>query len=347
MNNQRLLWIDFIKFIAIIFVVQIHVSSPLIYMINQTSPLYWNIANAFDSLARSAVPLFFMVSGYLLFSKKTDSFYQFYLKKISRVIIPLIAWSLIYILYKKFLLKENLNIVEHLFYSIFREEYYHLWFMYAIVGIYLSFPIIYYFVQNASENLVKMFLLIWVITVSIFPLITKFLNLEYTNYLPIYTGYIGYVILGYKLGNIELKKYYFFSSFIIFLLSSFLVYYTTSILSLKNLLFDGFFYENFSIFVLIQSISCFILIKSFMEFFTINLILTKLISTVSSCVLGIYLIHPIIIDILRSKAIGIKISAIYGNPIYMIPITITIVFVISFVIVYFLRKIKILRIILP
>ena len=84
-----------------------------------------------------------------------------------------------------------------------------------------------------------------------------------------------------------------------------------------------------------------------MEFFTINLILTKLISTVSSCVLGIYLIHPIIIDILRSKAIGIKISAIYGNPIYMIPITITIVFVISFVIVYFLRKIKILRIILP
>ena len=62
--------------------------------------------------------------------------------------------------------------------------------MYAIVGIYLSFPIIYYFVQNASENLVKMFLLIWVITVSIFPLITKFLNLEYTNYLPIYTGYI-------------------------------------------------------------------------------------------------------------------------------------------------------------
>jgi hypothetical protein len=77
----------------------------------------------------------------------------------------------------------------------------------------------------------------------------KFINLEYTNYLPIYTGYIGYVI-EYKLGNIKLKKYYFYISLIIFLLSSFLVYYTTSILSLKNLLFDGFFYENFSIFIL-------------------------------------------------------------------------------------------------
>ena len=54
----NILWINFVKVIAIIAVIQIHVASPLMHKYNIITESYWWIGVTYDSMARMAVALF-------------------------------------------------------------------------------------------------------------------------------------------------------------------------------------------------------------------------------------------------------------------------------------------------
>jgi len=54
------------------------------------------IANIYGSIARISVPLFFMMSGYLLLPR-TESLRSFYTKRMPKVVLPFIFWSVIYL----------------------------------------------------------------------------------------------------------------------------------------------------------------------------------------------------------------------------------------------------------
>jgi surface polysaccharide O-acyltransferase-like enzyme len=59
---------DVIRVMASVMVVVIHVSASLFYRFEAG----WVAANFYDSLSRSAVPLFFMISGALLVPRDSD-----------------------------------------------------------------------------------------------------------------------------------------------------------------------------------------------------------------------------------------------------------------------------------
>ncbi len=84
MENQKenIVWVDWIRALATLGVVLIHTAGPLLYGYNQMPASYWWISNIYDSAARMCVPLFFMISGFLLL-QKDDSLKTFFAKRIN------------------------------------------------------------------------------------------------------------------------------------------------------------------------------------------------------------------------------------------------------------------------
>jgi surface polysaccharide O-acyltransferase-like enzyme len=50
-------------------VVFLHSAGPVLYKYNEVGPSNWFVANVYDSIVRVCVPLFFMISGFLLLYK--------------------------------------------------------------------------------------------------------------------------------------------------------------------------------------------------------------------------------------------------------------------------------------
>lgn len=341
---NRIIWIDLIKVLAMFSVIFLHSAAPILYKIGTIDFSYWMIGNIYDSMVRMAVPLFFMVSGVLLLNGKDEPLLTFFQKRFIKVFIPLIAWSFIYIILKKYGTHQDINIVKNMIYSLNRPEYFHLWFLYTILGIYFFIPILKIFIKYASENNKMYFIVLWIISVSIIPFINKISGYSINSYMPMMAGYIGYFVLGYQLAKIKITKRIFFLSFFFIVISTLITIFGTYYLSNQVNMFDGFFYEYFSVSTLIQAIAYFI----FLRYIGQNILnkstkIPHLITTLSMTSLGIYLIHPIYINILSK----VEISIWNGNPIVMIPFISILTFLLSFLTIFMIQKVPIIKQIVP
>src|SRR5215470_7793 len=89
-------WADLIRTVAIYLVVVIHVSGQLTNAWGQISTTQWLIGEIYGAIARVSVPLFFMISGYLLLPR-SESLRDFYTKRMTRTLSPCVALVLIYL----------------------------------------------------------------------------------------------------------------------------------------------------------------------------------------------------------------------------------------------------------
>lgn len=109
---------------------------------------------------------------------------------------------------------------------------------------------------------------------------------------------------------------------------------------------DEYFYGNYSFTTIIISISIFVLIKYVaqnLKYQSMN----KNIKEIGKAIFGIYLIHPYVLSELGRGRWGIVISNKFINPIFAIPITAIVTFIISFLIVNIFQRIKYIKSIVP
>lgn len=201
METERILWVDWLKFLAIFGVVGIHVSSSLL------SPEYlfsiqWYQGVIAESVFRFGIILFIMASGFLILRKRQSI--QDIPRRIRRVLIPFIFWLTIYAVLKVIFRPElghslafndviGFIIAGFLDPTIISVQF---WYVYMILGFYILSPIISGWIQNASIYEIKYYIWIWII-ISIL----QFFNIQSLlfDYLRYFTGAIGYFILGYYL----------------------------------------------------------------------------------------------------------------------------------------------------
>lgn len=110
------------------------------------------VANFFNSATRVAVPIFVLLSGaFLLSNQKNESFSNFYKKTCYKIVLPTFIASLIYMYYNDALnylqacfLHTELTEPIHLnpLYVLKGPCFYHLWYMYMLIGLYLMVPIL-------------------------------------------------------------------------------------------------------------------------------------------------------------------------------------------------------------
>ena len=217
--KKRYFGIDLIRVFACYLVMQTHAGE--IYYINDDGSLIKDEKNVwpgiFNSLARVCVPLFVMISGYLLLPMKTD--YSTFLKKrFTRISFPFIAFCIFYDIYLCIIdyidLKTMFINIPKIFIN-FGSDVGHLWFMYMIMGVYLLIPIFTPWIKTAKKEHFYYYFTIWLIasfSCYIHLAFPQIWGEVYWNNNTVVQGFIGdfgYAVLGafIKL-HLRDKKFY-------------------------------------------------------------------------------------------------------------------------------------------
>jgi len=324
--NSKLFWPDYLKVLSIFLVILLHTSMPYIYRFNSIPLTNWYIANIFDSFSRMAVPNFFMISGALYLSRPCSSAWTFYKAKFKMLIPPLIFWSIIYLLWNQYYLNNNTNFFNQIWKIALYPQFYHLWFIYALICVYLIYPLAKKYIESVPWNFQMSVLFLSLIFTSILPL---FISISFKSYLY----YLQYFLLGYYLDRKNITKSMYFSCLLLFFLSTLTTIHMTYHLSSISGRFVEFFYDYFSLSTFLQSISFFMLAKHFK---IKSDKIKKIYMDLAPMVFGVYLIHPLLLTIFNYSRVAI-------SPLLIIPLVTFIIFFISFLLIFFLRKSKIAR----
>jgi surface polysaccharide O-acyltransferase-like enzyme len=323
-------WVDLVRVVGAFLVVVAHVSFK-----GGGSVL---ISTYYYVLSRVAVPLFFMVSGYLLL-RKEEPYGEFFRKRALKVFIPFLVWSVIYLLWKRegFDQPFSLKIVVSYLLKIVRgPRENHLWFFYALIGLYLFTPILRVFVSKATMRDLFYFCGLWFLVVPVLSFLQEFTSLKIGFELYFIAGYSGYFMLGYLLGKLEFTRPQLYGLAFLFLLFS--IGTTLLNVSVKSEYFVSYLSMN----VVLMTAFAFILLREVHIGDRLNGFLVPL----SRASFGIYLAHVIVMAELEKLPL---VSGWFsmGSSVYMIPLLGLMVFLVSFVLVAIIQKIPILRWIVP
>jgi len=300
-KNQRIFYLDFIRVIAILLVIFIHVSA--IDTTLNIGSTQWQITKILNYLAHISVPVFFMISGSLLLnSEKTTSLSYTWKQRIPRVVIPFVLWSIISPIvvgiYAHTL--SFTNVFTPVKTILYQPTSPTLWFMYPLVGIYILSPVIKTFVQNASNQMLIYITGIWFVTCSLLPSINVLMpkSMEHifeispvANFFLI-GGFTGYFILGYLLTKLKVENTHSLVLLLIVLISGLAGNFISE--SVPKIFDPNNGYYVTSIFIPIMSVAAFILLQKWGSKITSKPTI-KIFEFLSPLVFGVYLIHNLII----------------------------------------------------
>jgi surface polysaccharide O-acyltransferase-like enzyme len=347
-NNRTLLpnryiFIDLLRIAATFGVIVLHTAASKWYD-TPVNSFNWQIMNIYDSLVRWTVPIFVMISGvfHLRPNKAGMSFndeIKIILKKIVRIICAIIFWGILYNVFnmagKYFFKNEPITL-----YSIIKipggiilgPPYYHLWFLYMLIGLYLLTPIFRCFVNNCKREHIKYYLVLFFVVGTCFPFINNVLN-NFSAfkgkiiYFPVaeLTGYIGYYIAGYYFANYEIKNKYKIGIYIFAVLSLLFTIIGTAIISIYKKEPIGELYGYLLPHTMFVAYGVFLFFKDMFEKIKFSDKKIKIISKLSQDTFGMYLIHALVLQIFGT----IGLNTLIINPIISIPIIAIMVMIIS------------------
>ena len=273
--------LDILRFLSICAVVMIHVAS-------MVEPLHDSFfAQIAADMSRWCVPAFIMISGAFLLNKNI-SLKNLWSVRIARLIFLLLTFNYFYWIISPRSLPSIIQTT-----LIYGEV--HLWFLYALIGIYALIPILKSVVDSGWGGY---FVAIWfVINILLYSINFAngwMLDNFSSNLLILNLGYSGYFVLGYLLMNNVLSKKIERLLYVVGGASFALM------LLLPRTKFCHFIRPApyfslgyFHVFIFFLSVAFFYFFKSRQWMF--NSKWKNVIKDLSSSSLGIYLIHPVIL----------------------------------------------------
>ena len=334
--TKRIKYCDALKALAIIFVILIHVLAVYRDVFINSNRVYYFFLSLLDSIDRIAVPSFFMITGILMLNKKPENDYLKYLRKrMPKLIITFTIFSLVY--YISSIYKTNEQFLIFNFIRTFLSYggvYYHLWFMYEIIRIYILIPFLYPFIKSLKKNEIKNL----IITIFILGNVVNFIYMFTSRYNhTIFTGIplsslaicINYLFLGYYLHKYEIKKNTRKKFYIAGIISTLLIP-VADLFYITNMRNDNMFTVN-SIFLMLPASAVFLLFKYNYDKLKMNNKVENIIKKISNNTLYIYMIHVIILEFIMKYIHIIITPNRLINILILIPITLILSFIISFI----------------
>lgn len=301
MTTKRDISIDLLRVFACFMVVFLHVAGQNWSNVDVHS-MEWTAFNVYDCAVRSCVPLFFMISGKLFLSReKMVPLDRLFKKNIRKLIIIYFVWSFLYAV-------SRIGI-SHLTLSLIIQETiaseFHLWYLPALVGVYLMIPILWSVVHYEDGRYVK-YVCFMVLTLGVLRetcLLMPFLPETLYKLLSTFSFelgiYSGYFLMGYYIYHTKDKWDYIKTKYLIVMLAFFMILgiILTHIYSLYVGEQNSFLYENQTFFPAIEAI---LLMMIFFKIPTSHFSdkIKQCIIKISHTTLFVYLFHPFVIDYL-------------------------------------------------
>ena len=344
-KNKRLIYLDILNILSIFAVVAMHMNGSV-----HSLPLNksWAFSLLVDTLCYFAVLIFVMISGATLmnYRQKYDT-KTFFKKRLMKVLVPFLFWSILMLIWRIKTNKLSLNIepISLINAILTNKEEPIYYFMFEIIGVYLTMPLISQLADKKYRKTLWYVVITYFILKGILSNLSTIIGISYNQALNIQIGsYVIYAILGYLLSteeNITSKtKIIIYTLAIIGLIFRYLLTY---IISMKSGKIFNEFWGYSTWYAMLQSIAVFIFIKDLKTNKKIenNQKLCNIISTIASCSFGIYLIH-IFVKYYFARIMNIPPSSMIHKT-----LGILVVYLLSLIIIYIMKKIKFLRKIVP
>ena len=300
-KKSRILYYDILNVLACIAVVFLH-HNGLVNNYNASYRGAWTQALIVEVLFYFAVPIFLMLSGATLMEyRKRYTTATFMKKRLARVLIPFIVWSFIALIYTMWTGEYKIDHlgIKSLWNTLINSKMMSIyWFFPVIISIYLAMPVL-----SLLANRRK---LLWyvvglgLLTYSILPPLCKLLGIDFnTAYqFPLLGGgLVLYPLLGYLLSTTKINRkilIVIIAGSIFSLLLRFVITYVYTIQdgATNPILFNYIYFT-----AVLPAVGMFLVVKSINWSAFISEIFQKILVTISSLSLGVYLIHMFVMSI--------------------------------------------------
>lgn len=345
-STARELYAELLRIVAAFTVVFQHTVTSVWYDVPVDTGDFFAL-NFLNSIARFGVGVFIMISGAFMLSPKYPHSPQKILKKnLTRILILLVAWVCIYGVVDAIRegVRNGLGIGESVVnilaapLDLFVAPPTHLWFLYAIAGLYVITPALRVFTEHASKHMVlyviAIFFMFGLVIPTVNHLLAKLAHFHMYQNIGIrgattFAGFYltGFYISQYGLGRIARRVLY--SSALI---SWFISFFYSTYFSLVKDAPNEFFFGNFRpmTFLIAAAVFCFFRTR-YGERRTSD---TRILD-ISKCMLGVYLLHPMFIKIFY----GLKLSLLEPHPLITAPLMAVVFFGLSLGAVFLFRLI--------
>ena len=287
---KRVYYIDCLRVFAAFLVVATHCNFAPSDLSNK---IYTQILGVIGSPSSE---LFLTLSGALLIPVKTSE-REFYKKRFSKLMPPFLFWSFFGIWFAVYANGVSSDLVPKMLFSIPFHTFAvgPFWFIYVISGMYLFAPIITPWINAASPKKIRFFLYLWGISL-LMPYTNFFLpgfyslSGNFTSPLYMFSGYIGYMMLGFYLRTFRLPSpmHKISVNVVVFLLTLL----PLIIVGLKAPIYRPLVMDNLQILSAVQVITIFSIFKAN---FNTETPFTQMCKRITNYTFGVYLIHTFII----------------------------------------------------
>lgn len=350
-TGRRLLCYDWIRIVAIILVVLVHVSAYVV--LQYPDGREFAVGNVFNGLSRAGVPLFVLLSGSLLLDEnKNFDTKTFYKKSLLFMVLLTIGWLFFYGLFYFAILPAlkgeaiAANAFTNYILTFEGSDYPHLWYMFMVIGMYLIIPVLRLFVKRENKNYVKGIIIACILVqvcTSSLDVFTRNCAVSVSDFVGKFhmesvTGYIVYLFIGWYLAN-----YRFTRKERITLYSLSLIAVIGSILAVQFCISDisnirVYVYGALSLPTLFYGCAVFVLIQTLCD----GRATSRIAAICSDYSFGIYMIHIVYLELLTQWLLPYSRFGIRSALLYIV-LMMVLVIGLSFLTVYAVSHIKYVR----
>ena len=304
----------------------------------------WWIVDIYQSVSRTGVPLFVMLSGALLLHpSKNETLSTFFKKRWARIGLPFLFWGAIYFAWRVFVENEVLT-SSSIIQGILSGPYYHFWYLYMLIGLYLFTPILRIVVAHIDRKTFKYFMIVWVLGPLIVPVL-GFLGYSLDSNLLMVPWWLGYYMLGIYLLTVRVRRLILLSLLLIGLALTAVGTYLIAATVGGTLTY--FFHEYFSPTMILSAAMLFLLLNTIQapsnQTEPRHPKISWLLSKISQNTLPIYLFHIIVLKTLQQGLLGFTISSNTLNSIIEVPLITVVALFICLGVIIPLKKIPVLK----
>lgn len=319
---MKYLWIENTRFVASFAVVLLHVAGGVVDNAALGSFNWW-VGNFVDSFVRWCVPVFIILTGYLLSDpNKQIPTYDFYKKRVSRILIPITVWIIFYSMVTYLLSGSKGSVLSLIENFATGKPYYHMWYFYLLVGLYLVAPFVNRLILNLSDKELILIIILSSLLSSIDMTWDHFLNR--TNSWPMtwFLSFLPFYFVGNLLHRTGVAEKMYVLNLPVFLCSFTIVFVGFFVLAKSIGQSEAtIMYSYLSIPVGLMAITVFLALRSGKLSFFSPLVITHY----AKLSFGIYLIHPFFLTL--SDYFGF--SNFSDNAVIYIFVTTVITYVVS------------------